>query len=281
MDELRQAVDGIEIQQNKLLDERGRLAKSLAACTLTVVILGRLFAVLVAGASVVILRSDIAHRERLEKEVLEISEHEQRRIGQDLHDGLCQRLTGIALYSRNLQQELAAMSVAKADDAAYVTRLINEGIEEARRITRGLHPVPNEPTGLMIALRELAASAQNLSKVAFHFDCPEPVTIPDPTAATHLYRIAQEATQNALRHARAALITIALRADANTITLTVSDDGCGLPEDRPRKGLGLEIMDYRARAVGAKLTVRRGEEHGTVVCCTLSRDAFSPHETTA
>jgi signal transduction histidine kinase len=133
----------------------------------------------------------------------------------------------------------------------------------------------------MIAFRELAASAQSLSKVACHFDCPEPVAIPDPIAATHLYRIAQEATQNALRHAGAAIVTIALRADENTITLTVSDDGCGLPEDRLRKGLGLEIMDYRARAIGATLTVRRGEERGTVVCCTLSRDAFSPCETTA
>jgi len=274
MDEVRQAVDDIEAQERTLLDERDRLAKSLATRTTTVVILGSLLAVLVAAASTIVLTSDIAHRERLEKEVMEISEREQRRIGQDLHDGLCQRLTGTALLNRSLQQKLAAKSVAEADEAARVTELINNSIEEARRVTRGLHPVPDEPTGLMIALRELATGVQSLSKLTCHFHCPEAVAIPDRTAATHLYRIAQEALQNALRHARASSITIALLADENTITLTVSDDGCGLPEHRPRKGLGLEIMDYRAHTVGATLTVRRGEKRGTVVCCTLSRDAL-------
>ena len=274
MDEVRQAVDDIEVQERKLLDERDRLAESLATRTTTVVILGSLLAVLVAAASTIVLTSDIAHRERLEKEVMEISEREQRRIGQDLHDGLCQRLTGTALLNRSLQQKLAAKSVAEADEAARVTELINSSIEEARRMTRGLHPVPDEPTGLMIALRELAASVQSLSKLDCRFHCPEAVAIPDRTAATHLYRIAQEALQNALRHASASNITITLLADENIITLTVSDDGCGLPEHRPRKGLGLEIMDYRAHAVGATLTVRRGEKHGTVMCCTLSRDAL-------
>lgn len=274
MDEVRQAVDDIEAQERKLLDERDRLAKSLATRTTTVVILGSLLAVLVAAASTIVLTSDIAHRERLEKEVMEISEREQRRIGQDLHDGLCQRLTGTALLNRSIQQKLAAKSVAEADEAARVTELINNSIEEARRVTRGLHPVPDEPTGLMIALRELATSVQSLSKLTCHFHCPEAVAIPDRAAATHLYRIAQEALQNALRHARASSITIALLADENIITLTVSDDGCGLPEHRPRRGLGLEIMDYRAHAVGATLTVRRGEKHGTVMRCTLSRDAL-------
>ncbi|MCX6899636.1 MAG: CHASE3 domain-containing protein [Verrucomicrobia bacterium] len=274
MDEVRQTVDDIEVQERKLLDERDRLAKSLATRTTTVVILGSLLAVLVAAASTIVLTSDIAHRERLEKEVMEISEREQRRIGQDLHDGLCQQLTGTALLNRSVQQKLAAKSAAEADEAARVTELINNSIEEARRLTRGLHPVPDEPTGLMIALRELATSVQSLSKLACHFHCPEAVAIPDRTAATHLYRIAQEALQNALRHAKASSITVALLADENIITLTVSDDGCGLPEHRPRKGLGLEIMDYRAHAVGATLTVRRGEKRGTVMCCTLSRDAL-------
>ncbi|MFA6562003.1 MAG: CHASE3 domain-containing protein [Verrucomicrobiia bacterium] len=281
MDEVRQAVNDIEDQERKLLDERDRLAKSLASRTITVVILGSLLAVLVAAASTIVLTSDIAHRERLEKEVMEISEREQRRIGQDLHDGLCQRLTGTALLNRSLQQKLVAKSMAEAAEAGRVTELINNSIEEARRMTRGLHPVPDEPTGLMIALRELAAGTQSLSKLACHFNCPEAVAIPDRTAATHLFRIAQEATQNAMRHAKASNITISLQADENTIALTVSDDGCGLPEHRQRKGMGLEIMDYRARAVGATLAVRRGEERGTVMSCTLPRDAFSPREATS
>lgn len=281
MDEVRQAVNDIEDLEQKLLDERHRVAESLATQTTLVVILGSFLAVLVAGASTIILRADIAHRERLEKEVLEISEREQRRIGQDLHDGLCQRLTGIALFNRSLQQKLTAKSVAEAGEAARVTELINSSIEEARRLIHGLHPVPNEPLGLMMALRELVAGAQSLTKLACRFDCPDTVVIPDRIAATHLFRIAQEALHNALRHAKASNIVIALRADENTITLTVSDDGCGLPEHRSRSGLGLEIMDYRATAIGATLTVRRSEKHGTVVDCTLHRDALSPIETTA
>lgn len=281
MDEVRQAANEIEAMENTLLDERQRIAKTLAAQTLTVVIFGSFLAVLVAGASTIILRMDIAHRERLEKEVLEISEREQRRIGQDLHDGLCQRLTGIALFNRSLQQKLAAKSAPEAGEAARVTELINSSIEEARRLTHGLHPVPDEPLGLMMALRELATGTQNLTKLTCRFDCPDTVAIPDRTAATHLYRIAQESLHNALRHAKASSIIIALRADENTITLTVSDDGSGLPEYRPRSGAGLEIMDYRATSIGATLTVQRGEKRGTVVCCVLHRNALTPLHTTS
>lgn len=281
MDEVRQTVDDIETLEKKLLDERHRLADSLASRTITIVILGNLLAVVVAGASTIILSSDIAHRERLEKEVMEISEREQRRIGQDLHDGLCQRLTGIALLNRSLERKLAAKSMAEADESARVTELINTGIEEARRVTRGLHPVPDEPVGLMIALRELVDGVQGQGKLACRLDCPATVVIPDRTAATHLYRIAQEALQNAIRHAKASTITIALRADENSITLTVSDDGCGLPDQRSGRGLGLEIMDYRARAIGAMVSVRRGEERGTIMTCTLPREVFKPDEATS
>lgn len=278
MDEVRQAVDGIETLENELLDERDRLAKSVSTHTIAVVIIGSLLAVLVTGASTVILSLDIAHRERLEKEVMEISEREQRRIGQDLHDGLCQRLTGTAMLSHTLENRLAAISAAGAAEARRVTELINTSIEEARRVTRGLHPVPAGPRGLMAALGEMAVGVRSLSKLGCQFDCPETVAIPDQTAATHLFRIAQEATQNAMRHAKAKNITIALRGDENMIVLTVSDDGCGLPEHRHGKGMGLEIMDYRARAIGATLTIRCGKERGSVVSCTLPRVALSAFE---
>ncbi len=278
MDEVRQAADDIETLENKLLDERDRLAKSVSTHTIAVVIIGSLLAVLVTGASTVILSLDIAHRERLEKEVMEISEREQRRIGQDLHDGLCQRLTGTAMLSHTLENQLAAISATGAAEARRVTELINTSIEEARRVTRGLHPVPDGPRGLMAALGEMAVGVRSLSKLGCQFDCPETVAIPDRTAATHLFRIAQEATQNAMRHAKAKNITIALRGDENMIMLTVSDDGCGLPEHRHGKGMGLEIMDYRARAIGATLTIRCGKERGSVVSCTLPRVALNAFE---
>ena len=275
MDVVRQTVDNIEALENKLLTERDLIAKTLATRTTSVVVLGSLLAVIVAGASTILLTSEINHRERLEKEVMQISEREKRRMGQDLHDGLCQQLTGVALFSRSLQQKLVAKSVVEADELAQVTSLINRSIEDARRLTRGLHPVPDDPLGLMMALRELAGNTQNLSKVACRFDCPEAVAVPDRTAATHLFRIAQEATQNAMRHARASNIILSLQADENVISLTVCDDGCGLPEHKPHKGLGLEIMHYRARVIGATLIVRRGQESGTAMCCTMPRDAFN------
>jgi signal transduction histidine kinase len=269
MDNLRQVATDIENMERKLLVERDQYAKSLARRTMTVVIVGSLFAILLAIASTGILIADIGHRERLEKEVLEISEREQRRIGQDLHDGVCQHLTGISLFSRSLQQRLAGKSAAEASEAANITSLINDGIEQVRRVTRGLHPVPDEPGGLMIALRELTDSVRSTGKLACLLDCPEPVLISDQVAATNLYRIAQEAVQNTVRHATATAIVVTLRSKDDGIKLSVRDDGCGIPEDRPGKGLGLEIMNYRANTIGATLEVQPGETKGTVVICSL------------
>ncbi|MCX7826014.1 MAG: CHASE3 domain-containing protein [Verrucomicrobiae bacterium] len=279
MDELRAVVADIEKLENALLAERDENAKALASRTITVVIVGSLFAVLLAAVSTVVLTTDIAHRERLEKEVLEISEREQRRIGQDLHDGLCQELTGISLLSRSLHQKLADRSSDEAAEAARITHLINTSIEQTRRVTRGLHPVSDEPTGLMVALQELVDHVRNVGKLACQFDCPQPVPIPSRAAATHLYRIAQEAVQNALRHAKATTITISLKSDEKTITLTVHDDGCGLPDHRPKTGMGLEIMNYRAHTIGARIETRRAKDRGTVVRCTLPRNAVGLGET--
>lgn len=275
MDELRQAIDDINAMENRLLNERKTRAEALASETILVVILGSLFAVIFAAASTVVLTTDIAHRERLEREVLEISEREQRRIGQDLHDGVCQHLTGIALLSRSLQQKLADRSAAEATEATRITDLINEGIEQTRRVTHGLSPVVNDPSGLMLALQELTGSVSGVDKLTCLFECPEPVPVPNQTVATNLYRIAQEALQNAIRHARPTTITITLKADDDTITLTVADDGCGLPAKRPNRGMGLEIMNYRAHTIGGRLEVQRGMERGTVVTCTLPKDSLT------
>ena len=274
MDNLRQVATDIENIERKLLVERDQYAKSLARRTMTVVVVGSLFAVLLAIASTAILIADIGHRERLEKEVLEISEREQRRIGQDLHDGVCQHLTGISLFSRSLQQKLAGKSAGDAAEAAHITGLINDGIEQVRRVTRGLHPVPDEPSGLMIALRELADSVRSTGKLTCLFDCPEPVLIPEQVTATNLYRIAQEAVQNAVRHAAARTIVVGLLSKGDCIQLSVSDDGSGIPTERSGRGLGLEIMNYRAHTIGATLEAHRGTVQGTVVTCTLPQSSL-------
>jgi len=229
-------------------------------------------AVILVGASIVLLGRHIDQRELLEKEVLEISEREQRRIGQDLHDGVCQQLTAISLLSRSLNQKLTG---ALASDAAQITQLVNESIEQTRRVTRGLHPVPDEPTGLMLALRELVDRVAGAGNISCRFVCAQPVPIPDQAVATNLYRITQEALQNAIRHATPKDIEIALSRDDLTVRLTISDDGRGISLDRSKDGLGLEIMDYRARSIGATLEVSAREGGGTVVTCVLPVDSLA------
>lgn len=271
MDELRRVALQIEDRQNQLLAERNQHARTLAGQTTLVILIGSVFAVGLLVVSMVLLGKHIARRERLEREVLEISEREQRRIGQDLHDGVCQQLTGVSLMSRSLQQRLSGPLAA---DASQITRLINDGIEQARLVTRGLHPVPDEPMGLMVALKELVDRMADAGEISCRFVCDQPVPVPDRTAATNLYRISQEAVQNAIRHANPKNIEVTLERDDHQVRLTVTDDGLGLPQERKGAGLGLEIMDYRARSIGAKLEVSSGGEMcGTVITCTLPLDS--------
>jgi signal transduction histidine kinase len=272
MDALRKVAADIEARQRELLMDRAQEAATLSRRTIVTVIVSGILAVVVAAASVIILTADVAQRERMEKEALDVSEREQRRIGQDLHDGVCQQLTGISLLSRSLQSRLDGQAAA---DAGQVTRLINDCIEQTRRVTRGLHPVPDEPAGLQLALNELARSVSATTGVACHFECPAPVPVPDQNAATNLYRIAQEAVQNALRHAEAKRIAVTLQADEDSVTLSVTDDGRGLPAHRSGRGLGLEIMSYRAHTLGAEIQIGPNAGGGTVMTCTMPRASFS------
>jgi signal transduction histidine kinase len=269
MDELRQTVEGIEGIEQGLLAERDARSKKLARQTILVVSTGSIVAIILGIGAAILLSRDVLRREMLEKEVLEISERERRRIGQDLHDGVCQQLTGISLFSRSLQQKLAPSSESAAAEAARITELINDSIEEVRRVTRGLHPVPDEPTGLMLALQELANIVSASGKLDCRFICLEPVPIGDQTTGTHLYRIAQEAVQNAMRHSGASTIEIILVNEPASITLTVRDDGPGGLSHPRGKGMGLEIMEYRARSIGATLEVRLGPSRSAVVTCRL------------
>jgi signal transduction histidine kinase len=266
MDEFRRTSSLIENRQLELLSERERKSSALSQRSIMVILTGSTFAVLLLGISMLLLGQQLIRRERLEREVLEISEREQRHIGQDLHDGVCQQLTGISLLSRSLSQKL---SNSQARDAAQITDLINECIEQVRRVTRGLHPVPDEPSGLMHALRELAERIGGLEKPDCRFVCPQPVPIPRQVVATNLYRIAQEAVQNAMRHAAPRNIEIELASDDQCIHLSVSDDGSGFSGKSTSEGMGLEIMAYRARAIRAALAVRRRMAGGTEVACKL------------
>jgi signal transduction histidine kinase len=210
-----------------------------------------------------------AERARLEQQILEISERERRRIGQDLHDGLGQHLAGLELMVDSLEQKLAAQGRPEAARAADIARHVREAIRQSRALARGLSPVELDANGLMCALQELAANISALFRVRCRFHCPIPVPVADNTAATHLFRIVQEAVSNAVKHGRATGIDITLAAARPGLRLEIADNGTGLPPEETRgQGMGLRIMRYRVATLGGNVTVAPGPEGGTVVACT-------------
>jgi PAS domain S-box-containing protein len=217
-------------------------------------------------------------RKYLESEILEISEREQRRIGQDLHDGLSQRLRGVAYLSHVLGEDLAQKSLSEARDASRITQLLNEALVETHGLARGLFPISLEADGLMSALGELVSNIQNIYKISCRLMCAKPVLIEDSSTAMNLFRIAQEAIQNAIKHGKATRIVIRLIKRSETIELVVKDNGKGLPKHfEKRQGMGLKIMDHRASMIGAELQVQRVTAGGTLLTCLLRdrRDKFS------
>jgi PAS domain S-box-containing protein len=221
-------------------------------------------------------------RKRLESEILEISEREQRRIGQDLHDGLTQHLRGIVYLNHVLRERLVQQSRPEAADSARITQLLDEAVEQARALARGLFPVELAATGLMHALRALALTVKGIYGVACRFVCPKPVPIHDNPTATHLYRIAQEAVQNAIRHGKATRVVIVLSTEENAVTLCIKDNGQGFPQSLPKiRGMGLEIMKYRARTIGGQLSHMPNTRGGTVLSCVLPARHILPTERTS
>src|ERR1700724_2705410 len=211
---------------------------------------------------------DITERKRLEKAILEISSEEQRRIGQDLHDGLGQHLTGIAFMSKVQEQKLMEKGVPEAGDAAKIVNLVNEAINKTRELARGLLPVVSDAQGLMSALQQWAGEVEDLFAVSCRFQCLTPVLIHDDTVATHLYHVAREAVNNAIKHGHARQIVIRLAAAEARGALTIQDDGYGISSTVPgNKGMGLHLMNYRARMVGGSLEIQRVPTGGTIVTC--------------
>jgi len=222
---------------------------------------------------------DISERKRLEKEILEVTDREQRRIGQDLHDGLCQQLAGIELMSRVLEQRLAAKSKADSASAAEIAGHVREAIGHTRLLARGLSPVTLESEGLMAALQELAANTEKIFHIGCRFKCEPPVLVEDHAVATHLFRIAQEAVSNAIRHGRATQVLIQLReASRGKIVLMVNDNGGGFPPTPPRqKGMGLQIMQSRAGMIGGTLAAANHPGGGASIVCSVAFSGAAKH----
>jgi len=213
---------------------------------------------------------DITEHKRLERELLAIREKEQKLIGREMHDSMGQMLTGIAIKSKALELNLKSKSLHESADAADICELANEAIAQTRRLARMLYPVEIETGGLVSALQGLASSTKELLKIACQFKCNDTIPIQDPVTARHLYRIAQEAITNAARHGKAKKIRIELTSAKGKTTLKVANDGKDFPRNlAKKKGIGLKIMEYRAKMIGGILDVGRGRKGGTIVKCSF------------
>ena len=219
---------------------------------------------------------DITERKRLEKEILAISDRERQRIGQDLHDGLCQQLAGIELMSQVLEQKLGTRLRAAAGQVGEIAQHVRDAIAQTRSLARGLSPVTLESEGLVSALQELAANTERMFGVFCRVECEHPVRVADLAMSTHLYRIAQEAVSNAIKHGKAKVITIQLKPLGDQLMLEVSDNGSGLPAESPAgQGMGRRIMHYRTGIIGGSITIgNHGNRSGVHVTCSVP---YRPH----
>jgi PAS domain S-box-containing protein len=216
------------------------------------------------------LQAQIEERKRLEAEIAGVTEREQLRLGHELHDGLGQQLAGISYMMNALQMKLEGTMAPAAGDAKKVEKLIHESVEQVRRLAKGFYPVELERHGLLFALEEIARNTEQVFGVPCALQSSDNTNVDrkDP-AAIQLFRIAQEAVHNALKHAGAKQITIRLASVNGDTVLSVMDDGIGLPSGgiNEPKGMGLRIMQYRARMIGATLDIRNGANGGAIVTC--------------
>ncbi|MFH0726939.1 MAG: PAS domain S-box protein [Pseudomonadota bacterium] len=220
--------------------------------------------------SVIVLR-DITQSKRLQKEVMDIADRERQRIGQDLHDDLCPHLIGIEGLSSVLKSNLEEIASCHAPLARKVLDLIGQAIDKTRSLTRGLCPVHMVSHGLETALQDLADHTASVSGIACRFVGDGAVALKDNTVATHLFYIAKEAVNNAVRHAGGRTIVIELFNEGGKPHLRVRDDGKGIPVNIPKAGIGLQIMQYRARMIGADFDIKSNDRSGTMVQAVLKK----------
>ena len=215
----------------------------------------------------------LEHSQRLEREIVNISEAEQRRIGQDLHDGLCQYLAGLTCSASSLRDDLQKLGLQPdAKTADELVMLLQDAVVQTRDLARKLVPAHVSQLGLVLALESLTRSVTRLHGVNCRFRSHATSANWDDHTAMHLYRIAQEAINNATRHGKPKNIFLFLNAGGRSLRLRVVDDGAGISEP-DSNGMGLDIMRYRARLIGGQLTIRRRNGRGTIVSCTARTDS--------
>ncbi len=220
------------------------------------------------------LLEEIERRKGLEKELLNIIERERQRIGQELHDSIGQQLTGIEFMMEVLAEKLTERSLSEeVPYAEKINSLVGETAEQTRNLAKGLHPIDLDRNGLVSALHELTANTEQLFEVSCTLKCEKAASINDVSVAINLYRIAQEAITNAIKHGKAKKIRIDLTSKNDGLTLTVENDGLDFPEELSHgEGMGLKIMRYRAEIINSSLDIYKGTNGGTIVTCVLPNE---------
>jgi signal transduction histidine kinase len=221
------------------------------------------------------LTAEITERAALQEELVLASERERERLGRNLHDGLCQMLTAARYKTDSLLSRVEAGSPL-GEKVRSIAGLVSQAVDEARGLARGLEPVAPLPEGLMVALQQLASATSRLFNVSCECEFPQPVLIADHQAAVELFRVAQEATHNGIKHGLASMIRIRLVAETEETVLTVTNNGRPISRPPPTEGMGLKTMRYRSERISTRLTIEPGAESGTVVCCRLRRTPPGP-----
>src|SRR5436190_18056999 len=214
------------------------------------------------------LENEISRRKGLEGEILEISDREQQRIGQELHDGLCQHLTAVAFMTRGVALRLKNHRVFEVEDLEKISELMNEAVIDARNMACGLHKLDVDSAGFLPALRDFVS--REIWKTPCRLKMYTKLYLNDDAVASHLYRLLREAVINAHKHAQAKEIVVEIRQSNSEIIFSVTDDGVGIPAGvNTFHGLGFKIMEYRARSMGARLQIESRKQRGTRISCYL------------
>ncbi len=225
----------------------------------------------------------LEYTHRLELEIIGISEREQERIGQDLHDGICQSLAALSCGAASLKDDLEEQGLsAEAKVADELAASLREVVGETRNLARGLVPVQMDEAGLSSALDELTASVTRLLGIQCVYEIVGNPVVHDNSAAVHLYRIAQEAINNATKHGKATKFLVSFIEDGRQMILRITDNGIGISKattTNDGKGMGVGLMQYRARLSGGELNMTEAKAGGTIVSCEipLPREEWRQH----
>ena len=223
------------------------------------------------------LENEISWRKGVEGLILEISDREQQRLGQELHDGLCQHLTAVAFMARSVALRLKNHRVIDAADIEKIAQLVNDAATDTRDLSRALHRIDIDAAGLVDALRDLVD--REIWRIPCRLEFKPSFRVENDIAAGEIYRIAREAVINANKHSQAREIVIRLERVENEMVLRVIDNGVGFPsEPKTKRGLGAHIMGYRARLIGARLEIDSPKEGGTRVSCYLPDNTLQSKE---